>query len=59
MLNQTYNGTYSLGMGDNVSFNFDQELEGRKTHVEKIRIDGDKLTMTDSDGTQVAFKKTN
>jgi hypothetical protein len=53
----TYKGKYSLGMGDNVTMTFDQELEGKKTHVEKISINGDQLTMTDSDGTQVQFKK--
>ena len=54
---QTYSGTYSLGTGDNVSFNFDQELAGRKNHVEKIRVDGNRLTMTDSDGTEVGFDR--
>ena len=54
---QTYSGTYSLGMGDNVSFNLDQELAGRKNHVEKIRVNGNRLTMTDSDGTEVGFDR--
>jgi hypothetical protein len=44
-------------MGDNVTLNLDQELSGRKTHVEKVTISGDQLTMTDSDGTALTFKK--
>ena len=55
----TYTGTYSLGMGSNVTLKLDQELPGtgRKDHVEKVTIDGDKLTMTDSDGTTLSFRK--
>jgi len=33
-------------------------LAGRKNHVEKVVINGDRLTMTDSDGTQLTFDKT-
>lgn len=55
--NENYTGAYSLGMGPTVTMNFDQEFEGRKTHAEKIVINGDELTMTDSDGTQVPFQK--
>jgi hypothetical protein len=55
---QTFKGTYSLGMGDNVTLKLDQELAGRKNHVEKVVINGDRLTMTDSDGTQLTFGKT-
>ena len=54
---ETHTGTYGLGMGPSVTMNFDTELTGRKTHVEKIIINGDELTMTDSNGTQVAFQK--
>lgn len=53
----TVSGTYSLGMGDLVTLKFDQELEGRKTHTERVKISGDTLTMTDSDGTAVSFKR--
>ncbi len=52
-----YTGTYSLGWGDTVTLRFDQELEGRKNHSEKITISGGTLTMTDSDGTSVPFKQ--
>ena len=54
---ENHTGTYSLGMGPTVTLNFDTELSGRKTHAEKIVINGDELTMTDSDGTQLPFQK--
>jgi hypothetical protein len=44
-------------MGPAVTMNFDTELGGRKVHAEKIIINGDQLTMTDSDGTQLTFQK--
>src|SRR5262249_10843580 len=53
----SYSGTYSLGWGDTVTFHLNQDLGGRKVHAEKIVIDSDKLTMTDTDGTQVTFQK--
>lgn len=55
---QAYTGKYSLGMGPNVTFKFEQDLSGRKVHVEKLTISGTQLTMTDSDGTQLTFNKT-
>ena len=54
---QTFTGKYSLGLGPNVSLNFDRELAGMKVHVERVSIDGNHLTMTDSDGTEVSFNK--
>jgi hypothetical protein len=50
-------GTYSLGMGDNVTFSFDTEVFGSKQHSEKIAISGERLTMTDPDGTSIPFVK--
>jgi hypothetical protein len=50
-------GTYSLGGGDTVTLHLDQEVSGRKTHVEKISISDNTLTMRDSDGTTVTFSK--
>jgi hypothetical protein len=55
---QTFTGTYSLGMGDYVTLNLDQELAGRKSHAEHVNIIGNQLTMRDSDGTEVVFNKT-
>lgn len=54
---KTAQGTYSLGIGDTVMFNFNKELEGRKTHSETIVIVGDQLKLTDSDGTTIPFKR--
>ena len=54
---QTLSGTYSLGAGDTVTLRLSQELAGRKDHVEKVSISGDRLTMTDSDGAQMTFDK--
>lgn len=54
---QTFNGTYSLGSGDSLTMHLTQELAGRKDHTEKVAIVGDKLTMTDSDGTQISFDR--
>ncbi len=45
-------GSYSLGSGDNVTMDFDQPTDGKqKKHLEKITIEGDLLTMSDSTGT--------
>jgi hypothetical protein len=55
----SYTGTYSLGTGDNVTFKFAQNLGDRKEHVEKLTVNGEQMTMTDSDGTTVTFKKIN
>jgi hypothetical protein len=57
----TMTGTYVLGAGDVVTLIFDREadrnLAERKTHTEKVAITGDRLTMTDSEGTSVTFEK--
>jgi hypothetical protein len=55
----TFRGTYSLGMGNNVTLKFDRELgdTGRKDHTEKIEINGDTLTMKDSDGQGGTFSR--
>jgi hypothetical protein len=55
---QTYNGKYSLGMGDTVVFNLDRDLAGYKTHHEKCVVVEDRLTVTDGDGTKINFTKT-
>jgi hypothetical protein len=52
-----FTGKYSLGGGDTVTLHLDQDLAGRKEHSEKVVISGDKLTMTDSDGTSITFSK--
>ena len=56
---QTMTGKYSLGWGDYITMNLDQELAGRKTHRQKVIISNGELTMVDSDGTQMTFSKAN
>lgn len=51
--NDTLKGTYTIGSGDQVTFNFDKEVGGKKSHVEKISISGGLLTLTDSKGSIV------
>ena len=57
-VNKTITGKYSLGFGDSVTLSgLSEPLAGRSTHTEKITIVGSQLTMTDSDGKAVVFKK--
>ena len=51
-----YTGTYKLGAGDKVTLQLDKELAGRKDHEESVVIKGNRLTMTDSDGTSLTFE---
>ena len=46
VMGQALTGTYSLGMGDHVTLNMDQDLAGRKSHVEKVSINGDPRAAT-------------
>jgi hypothetical protein len=55
--NKLYRGKYSLGGGKSVTFHLEEKLSGTKTHTEKIIVEGSRLTMTDSDGTQLKFQK--
>lgn len=50
-------GTYTLGSGNTVTFHLNQELAGRKDHQEKVAINGNRMTVTDSDGTELTFQK--
>jgi uncharacterized protein (TIGR03066 family) len=50
-------GKYECNSGYFVTLKFDQKLNDRKQHVEKIVVEGDQLTMTDSDGTSVTFTR--
>jgi hypothetical protein len=54
---QPCNGTYALGLGPTVTFNLENEVDGRKIHPQKIVLDGDQLTMTDPDGSAVTFQR--
>ena len=55
--NRTYRGVFALGRGDRVIFKFPYELAGLKDHTQRIAIDGDRLTLTDTNGVQVAFAR--
>jgi hypothetical protein len=52
-----HDGTYSLGIGDRVTFHMNQDLGGSKTHMQTIKIAGNKLTLIDGDGTSGTFSK--
>ena len=55
---KTINGKYSLGFGDSVTLsNLSEPIAGHTTHRETITIVGNQLTMKDSDGKFVTFKK--
>lgn len=53
----TFNGKYTLGMGDTIIFHLDKELAGNKTHHQKCVIVEDRLTVTDGDGTKMNFTR--
>ena len=53
--NEVFHGTYTLGMGKAVTLNLDRALAGRKSHTETVEVRGDRLFMTDSDGTSLMF----
>jgi hypothetical protein len=52
-----YKGNYALGMGPAVTFTLEEDLEGRKIHAHKVVIDGDELTLTSADGSELIFQK--
>jgi hypothetical protein len=55
--NKLYRGKYSLGAGQTVVLKLEEQLSGRTEHAEKIHIQGTRLTMTDTDGTSLKFRK--
>jgi hypothetical protein len=54
---KVFTGTYTLGMGNTVVLHLEQELAGKKTHAEKVVIRGERMKMTDFDGTELTFRK--
>lgn len=52
-----YQGKYALGGGNWVTFHFDRELDGRRDHRQRIMIEGNRLTMIDSDGMSITFQE--
>jgi hypothetical protein len=53
--NQLFHGTYRFGPGKTVYLTLDKPLAGRREHAETVEVHGDRLTMTDSDGTSLTF----
>ena len=54
----TITGKYSLGMFNSVTlYDLSQAVSGRTKHVETVTISGDQLTMKDSDGKFMTFKR--
>jgi hypothetical protein len=52
-----FDGKYTLDSGDWVTLHLDRELEGKKTHRERVVINGGRMTMIGSDGVPVEFEK--
>ena len=53
---KVYQGSYALGIGTAVTFHLEEELDGRKIHAQKIVRNGDRLTLTSSDGSELTFQ---
>lgn len=54
-----YKGHYALGMGPAVTFTLEEDLQGRKIHPHKVVIDGEQLTLTSADGSELTFQRIN
>jgi hypothetical protein len=54
---KTLTGTYKLGSGKTVVMNMNSGSGGTERLSETVEISGGRLTMTDSDGTVIAFNK--
>src|SRR5262245_39049747 len=54
---QVITGKYTYGWGDNVTLHLDRELGGLRSHTEKVIVHGDRMSMSDSDGTNMRFQK--
>lgn len=57
IVKMSFQGSYIVGGANRVTLFLEEPLAGSKTHVEDITVDGDRLTMTDSDGTALTFEK--
>jgi hypothetical protein len=53
----TFSGRYLLGPGNTVTFQLDQPLAGRTTHVETVAIAEDRMKVSDADGTEATFRR--
>jgi hypothetical protein len=54
-----FDGKYTLGSGDWVTLHLDRELDGKKTHTERVIINGNRMTMSGSRGLSTAFERDN
>ena len=52
-----FDGTYSLGAGNSVTFHLERELANRKTHVQSVVIRDSEMTVQDADGTTLTFAR--
>jgi len=50
-------GTYALGSGDKITFKLKKDVGGSKSPASKIIIEGDKLTLVKTDGTEETYSK--
>lgn len=54
----TFTGKWKLGSFDYVQlYDLTPPLGGSSTHMEKVTVSGDTMTMSDSDGTKLVFTK--
>lgn len=54
----TFNGKWKLGSFDYVQlYDLSPPLGGSSSHMEKVTVSGDTMTMADSDGTKLVFTK--
>ncbi|MBM3982093.1 MAG: hypothetical protein FJ304_17885 [Planctomycetes bacterium] len=51
-----FRGTYTLDPGDVVVWNFTRELGGSRRHQQTCIINGNRLTVKDTDGTTLDFE---
>jgi hypothetical protein len=54
---RTFTGKYLLGPGNVVTFNLEQDLAGKKIHVETVAVHEDRMKVSDADGTEMTFRK--
>lgn len=52
---EQYTGKFKYGGGDTVYLNFDKPFHGSSSYVESIYLAGDRMTMSDPDGTSIKF----
>ena len=50
-------GSYKLGQGDEVTMHYDGLKAGKRSQLETVRVRGEELEITDTDGTVRRFRK--